>query len=89
VAFFASLEDRPPQEVAAELQRRLPDGVALPPVTRCFHAGDGTLLELEDQWFELRASGTDAVLRYYMEGEDADRVAALNQAFTRLDIDTD
>ena len=30
----------------------------------------GTLLELEDQWFELRASGTDAVLRYYMEGED-------------------
>jgi phosphomannomutase len=89
VAFFASLEGCDPDAVAAELAARLPAGVELPPVVRCFHAGDGTLLELRDQWFELRASGTDAVLRYYMEGEDAARVAALNEAFTRLRIDAD
>ncbi len=89
VAFFASLEDRSPEDVAAALRERLPAGAELPAVQRCFHAGDGTLLELADQWFELRASGTDAVLRYYMEGEDAARVAALNEAFTRLRIDAD
>lgn len=89
VAFFASLEGRDPAAVAAELQARLPAATQLPPVRRCFHAGDGTLIELQDQWFELRASGTDAVLRYYMEGEDAARVAVLNEAFTRLRIDAD
>ena len=39
------------------------------------------------QWFELRASGTDAVLRYYMEGGDPAAVSGLNEAFTRLVID--
>ena len=61
----------------------------MPPIERCFHAGDGTLLELENQWFELRASGTDAVLRYYMEGEDQAQVSALNEAFTTLRIALD
>ncbi len=89
VAYFASLEDLAPADIAAELGARLPEGVALPPIVRCFHAGDGTLLELEDLWFELRASGTDAVLRYYMEGQDRRLVAALNEAFTRLRIDAD
>ena len=50
------------------MQARLPAGVALPAIERCFHAGDGTLIEMDGLWFELRASGTDAVLRYYMEG---------------------
>jgi len=87
VAFFASLEGRPAAEVAARLAERLPAGCELPPVARCFHAGDGTLLELTDHWFELRASGTDAVLRYYLEGRDRARVSALNEAFTRLRVD--
>jgi len=60
--------------------------VLLPRIVRIFHAGDGTYIEFVDQWFELRASGTDAVLRYYMEGADAELVAELNEAFTRLDI---
>ncbi|MBK6735372.1 MAG: hypothetical protein IPG61_15080 [bacterium] len=85
VAFFAALEGKTPAEVAATLAARLPADAALPPVTRAFRAGDGTLIEFAGLWFELRASGTDAVLRYYMEGRDAATVGALNEAFTRLD----
>ncbi len=84
VAFFTSLEGLAPGEVAARLQGGLPAGVALPPVERAFRAGDGTMIEFAGLWFELRASGTDAVLRYYMEGRDAATVGALNEAFTRL-----
>ena len=84
VAFFASLQGREPAAIAASLAARLPAGTALPAIARCFDAGDGTLLEMAGLWFELRASGTDAVLRYYLEGEDRDEVSALNEAFTRL-----
>lgn len=87
VDFFASLEGLDPDEAARRLRDRLPDGVELPPVERVFHAGDGTLVEMRGQWFELRASGTDAVLRYYMEGRDAAAVGRLNEAFTRLRLD--
>jgi len=89
VAFFAACEGREPAAIAAALGERLPASVRLPAVRRCFRAGDGTLLELDGMWFELRASGTDAVLRYYLEGEDRARVTALNEAFTRLRIDAD
>ncbi len=85
VDFFAGLEKREPAEVEGALRDRLPGTVQLPPVQRVFHAGDGTLIEMEGQWFELRASGTDAVLRYYMEGRDAEQVARLNEAFTKLE----
>ncbi len=87
VAFFANLEDRKPQDVVDTLQSRLPAGTTLPSVQRCFHAGDGTLIEMDGVWFELRASGTDAVLRYYLEGRDRAGVSALNEAFTNLRID--
>ena len=87
VAFFAALIGQTSAAIAGALAARLPAGVALPEVARCFDAGDGTLLEMDGVWFELRASGTDAVLRYYMEGEDRARVSALNEAFARLRID--
>ena len=47
---------------------------------------DQNFIEFAAQWFELRASGTDAVLRYYMEGADPQLVAETNEAFTRLAI---
>lgn len=87
VAFFAGLHGLAPEAIAAALRPRLPGGAVLPNVVRCVDAGDGTLLELDGLWFELRASGTDAVLRYYMEGQDRAGVAALNEAFTRLRLD--
>ena len=86
VAFFAALEGRPAAEIAEVLRARLPEDADLPDVTRCFHAGDGTLIEFVDLWFELRASGTDAVLRYYMEGRDAERVGRLNAALVGMDV---
>jgi len=86
VAWFAALEDLSPEDAARRLSDALPAGVELPPLRRVFHAGDGTYLEFEGQWFELRASGTDAVLRYYMEGREPEGVSALNEALTRLDI---
>ncbi len=84
VAFFRSLEGLPPARAEAALRERLPGPVALPPVERVFWTGDGTLIEFSGQWFQLRASGTDAVLRYYMEGQARETVAPLNEALTRL-----
>jgi phosphomannomutase len=86
VAWFAGLEGLDPEEVRAALNDALPEGVAAPEVLRCFRAGDGTMIEMKGQWFELRASGTDAVLRFYMEGDDADRVSSLNQALAGMDV---
>ena len=64
----------------------LPEGTDLPVIERVFHAGDGTFIEFAAQWFELRASGTDAVLRFYMEGRDRSSVAELNAAFAGMEI---
>lgn len=87
VAWFAALESRPPAAVDDALAAALREPQDLPKVSRCFRAGDGTMIEFDGQWFELRASGTDAVLRFYMEGDDADRVARVNEAFTQMRID--
>ncbi|MCB1183193.1 hypothetical protein KDM41_07155 [bacterium] len=86
VAFFAGLEGSEPDAAAAALLDRLPEGTVLPIIERVFHAGDGTFIAFAGQWFELRASGTDAVLRFYMEGRDAEAVASLNEAFTRIEV---
>jgi phosphomannomutase len=86
VAYFASLEGESPADVTASLVAKLPAGTSLPPIERVFDAGDGTVIEMDGMWFELRASGTDAVLRYYMEGRDRELVSALNEALTRIDV---
>jgi len=86
VAFFGGLEGRESADVNELLAGMLPEDIEMPAIERIFHAGDGTFIEFTGQWFELRASGTDAVLRYYMEGRDRNQVAALNEAFTKLEI---
>jgi len=86
VAFFGSLEGKSPAEVTEILTALLPAGTEMPEIKRVFHAGDGTFIEFRDLWFELRASGTDAVLRYYMEGRDSNTVAGLNAAFEGIVI---
>jgi glutaredoxin len=87
VAFFAALAGADASAAASRIAARLPAGVELPPVQRVVDAGDGTLIEFAQQWFELRASGTDAVLRYYMEGLDGESVSRLNEAMTLLSIE--
>ena len=84
MAFFASLEGQDPAEAAEILVDRMPDGTrSCPPSSASSTPATAPSSSSTSQWFELRASGTDAVLRYYMEGRDADLVAELNEAFTR------
>lgn len=47
---------------------------------------EGTYMEFEDFWFLIRASGTDALLRYYIEGKDKDKITACQQSFINLKI---
>ena len=68
------------------LQERGPAGFVFPPVQDAYWAGDGTLIEFDGLWWQLRASGTDAVLRYYAEGKLREEVRWLNDALMRLDV---
>lgn len=47
---------------------------------------EGTLMEFDDFWFLIRASGTDALLRYYIEGKEKDEIKAYQQSFIKLKI---
>jgi phosphomannomutase len=73
MAFFRNLAEKfasnPIDDVQNELNSRLPSNDAVMPRPRKIcDVGDGTLLEFETFWCVIRASGTDAVLRYYIEG---------------------
>ncbi len=63
----------------------------LPPLTRICLVGNGTLLEgtyLEfgGFWFLIRASGTDAAIRYYIEGKDELSIKKYQQTLINLKI---
>ncbi len=73
-------------QVTRILQERCATGFVFPPVQEIFWAGDGTFVQFEGAWWQLRASGTDAVLRYYAEGTHREEVRALNEAMIRLEI---
>jgi phosphomannomutase len=86
VDFFAALEGLSPDKTATRLTAAASADLPMSGIRACFHAGDGTLIEFDDGWFELRASGTDAVLRYYMEGMEQAAVNRLNTALVNLKI---
>src|SRR5262249_22487315 len=82
---FAS--GKPPGALQEDLNSKLPsNGASLPLPTRICDVGDGTLLEFEPYWCVIRASGTDAVLRYYIEGQNRQDVADALNSFTTLQI---
>jgi phosphomannomutase len=85
VDFFRSLADRPLKEVESLLGKKMPH-VNLPRLRKVMWAGDGTLLDFEGMWWEIRASGTDAVLRYYIEGRARESILAINRAFSEMEI---
>ena len=66
------------------------DAEHLPALTRACRAGDdllhGTLFEAENLRFLVRASGTDALLRYYVESANAASVAATQKMLRNLEI---
>ena len=66
------------------LQKLVGEKVKIPEIKRVFWAGDGTYIDFGSFWFELRASGTDAVLRFYIEGKDKEFLGRINQAFVGI-----
>ena len=57
------------EQVKRELNARLAAGSQpFPAPSHVCAIGDGVLVEFSTFWFVVRASGTDAVLRYYIEG---------------------
>jgi len=85
VRFFKGLVEMPVWD-AYKLLREKTEGTDLPPLKRVMWAGDGTLMEFEGMWWEIRASGTDAVLRYYIEGRHRESIRVINRAFRDMKI---
>jgi len=83
VSYFRALTTLPPAEATERLRADLSDP-AFPAIRDAFWAQDGSFLEFDGAWFELRASGTDAVLRYYFEGSDPATVHRLNSSLASL-----
>lgn len=73
-----------PEEARRELQKITGGALSVPEIRRVFWAGDGTYIDFGSFWFELRASGTDAVLRFYIEGKDQAYLNRVNQAFVAI-----
>jgi phosphomannomutase len=80
------------EEICSEINSRLADSdEAIPIPKRVCNVGEGkllegTLMEFDDFWFLIRASGTDALLRYYIEGKDKDEIKAYQQSLINLKI---
>jgi phosphomannomutase len=80
------------EEIHNEINSRIADGDrALPRPKRVCNVGEGkllegTLMEFDDFWFLIRASGTDALLRYYIEGKDKGEIATYQQSLINLKI---
>ncbi len=83
VSYFRELTKIKPQQATERLREALGDP-GFPAIRRAFWAQDGSFLEFDGAWFELRASGTDAVLRYYFEGPGKDIVHRLNSQLVAL-----
>jgi phosphomannomutase len=82
--FKSFTKEKPPERVRQALQQFVGDHVTIPQISRVFWAGDGTYIDFGSLWFELRASGTDAVLRFYIEGKDKALLSKLNSAFVAI-----
>jgi phosphomannomutase len=82
--FKGFTEAKSPDAVRQGLQELVGGQVAVPEIKRVFWAGDGTYIDFGSFWFELRASGTDAVLRFYIEGKDKEFLGRINQAFVAI-----
>jgi phosphomannomutase len=85
VKAFRALAEKPSiSEAQQALGQLMGKGVVAPKIEEIFWAGDGTYIDFGAFWFELRASGTDAVLRFYIEGKEKAQLNAVNEAFVAL-----
>ncbi|MBI5207945.1 MAG: hypothetical protein HY934_09155 [Candidatus Firestonebacteria bacterium] len=70
-----------------ELNKKVSKGDdLLPIVKRLLFVGDGTLLEFETFWCLIRPSGTDALIRYYFEGQDKKEMETYQRTITNIQI---
>ena len=82
-----SASGRSLDEIGDEINSKLSEqDRRLPHPKRVCDVGDGTLLEHDEFWYLVRASGTDAVLRYYIEGKDKKVIDAVQQALIDMRI---
>lgn len=82
---FASGESL--DKIGDEVNSRLAAGdKPLPHPKKICYLGDGTLIECEPFWYVIRASGTDAVLRYYIEGKDKQELDAAQKSLVNMRI---
>jgi len=87
MAFFFSLINQAASgetlpALCREINSRLPEGTArMAGLKGLCDVGDGVYLSFDDLWFLIRPSGTDAVVRYYVEGESR---AKIDQALDAL-----
>jgi phosphomannomutase len=82
VAGGASLE-----KICDEINSRVSDKsfTFTTPKNICF-VGDGTYLEFDNFWCLIRASGTDALLRYYIEGQNKEELDSFKKILIDLQI---
>jgi len=97
MGFFKKLAEqasagKSPAEIRYEINSRLADtDKAIPKPKRVCLVGEGkllegTLMEFDDFWALIRASGTDALLRYYIEGKDKGEIEAYQKSLINLKI---
>ena len=73
--------------IHSEIRKRMPEGkFPLPSLERISYIGDGTCLEFDSLRFIIRASGTDAVLRYYVESKAEGKMMSFLDSIVRLKI---
>jgi phosphomannomutase len=77
------------EQLSTRINRIAPPGGkgVFPGVSNAKWIGDGTMLECADLRFILRASGTDAVLRYYIEGKEKESMQTVLDMLTKLKFD--
>ncbi len=63
--------------------------VEMPKITDAYWIGDGSLFETVNFQFILRASGTDAVLRYYFDGIDKELLSSMAEMLKNLNVNID
>lgn len=92
MAFFQTLAERfasgeSAEKIGDEINSRLAKGnECLPSPKNICYVGDGTLIECDAFWYLIRASGTDAVLRYYIEGKKKAEMDAAHESLVNMRI---
>ena len=90
--FFFSLINRTRSgetlpDVCDEISSRLPKNAGtLTGLKRLFDVGDGVYMDFTHFWCLIRPSGTDAVVRYYIEGEDRARIDQVLDAIVKARV---